>query len=267
MPAKPKHTRAKPGKPSRKDLNAADVSDVIATLKRMGSQKVLDGMARFAIPTDNAVGIPVGDVRKLAKQLGRNHDLAAALWETGVYEARLLAAFVDDPQLVTAAQMNRWAKDFSNWAVCDTACFHLFDRAPHAWDKIEAWATRREEFVKRAAFALLASLTVHDKQAEDERFLRCLQLIEPASADERNFVKKAVNWALRSIGKRNAALHAAAVAVSVRLAKSPDATPRWIGKDALRELQSDSVTRRLAKKKAPPKTRVTLSNAMAADRS
>jgi 3-methyladenine DNA glycosylase AlkD len=222
------------------------VQDVISSLKRLGTKATRDGMARYAIPSDKAFGVPVGTLKKLAKQLGRNHELAAALWDTGWYEARMLAAFVGEPAKVTPAQMDRWCRDFDNWAVCDHACFHLFDRTPYAWGKVRQWARRKEEFVKRAAFALLWGLTVHDKHAGDEPFLEGLRLVERAAGDERNFVKKAVNMALRAIGKRSPALNAAAAAVAERLAASPDAAARWVGKDALRELRSPSVSRRLA---------------------
>jgi 3-methyladenine DNA glycosylase AlkD len=203
-------------------------------------------MARFAIPSDKAIGVSVGDIRKLAKQIGPNHTLAQALWATDRYEARLLATFIDEPARVSAAQMDRWCKDFDSWALCDTACFALFDRTPHAWRKVAPWAARRPEFEKRAGFALLWALAVHDKACGDAAFLQALPLIEAAADDERNFVKKAVNMALRAMGKRNAALHAATVAMARRLAGSQDATARWIGKDALRELTSAQVTRRLA---------------------
>jgi 3-methyladenine DNA glycosylase AlkD len=203
-------------------------------------------MARYAIPSDNAFGMSVSDIRVLAKRLGRNHDLAAELWKTGWYEARMLTSFVDDPARVMPAQMDRWTRDFDNWAICDTLCFHLFDRTPHAWSKVAEWCDRREEFVKRAAFALLWGLTVHDKSAADIPFVESLAFIERAATDERNFVKKAVNMALRAIGKRNPALNAAAVASARHLAGSTQATPRWVGKDALRELTSPSVIRRLA---------------------
>jgi 3-methyladenine DNA glycosylase AlkD len=190
----------------------------------------------------------MGTMQSLARQFGRSHALAAALWKTGWYEARMLAAMIDEPDRVTPAQMERWAKSFDNWAVCDTATFVLFDRTPHAWAMVRAWSTRREEFVKRAAFAMLASLTIHDKQAPDERYLEGLALIEREAGDDRNFVKKAVNWALRSIGKRSPKLNRAAVAVARRLSKSADPARRWVGSDALRELTSPGVTRRLAAK-------------------
>jgi 3-methyladenine DNA glycosylase AlkD len=250
MPSRP---NVKPSMSKSKASSAAapavnGVSSVIASLKRMASKKVRDGMARFAIPSDKAFGVSVGAMRQLAKKLGRSHELAAGLWESGWYEARMMAAFVDDPTEVTPAQMDRWCGEFDNWAICDTVCFHLFDRTRHAWKKLAPWAKLKEEFPKRGAFALLWGLTVHDKAADDEKFAQGLVLIERAATDERNFVKKAVNMALRAIGKRNRELHALAVATAQRLAESKDATARWNGKDALRELASSSVRRRLAKK-------------------
>jgi 3-methyladenine DNA glycosylase AlkD len=195
-------------------------------------------MARYGLPSDNALGVAVADIHVLAKRVGRNHELAVELWKTGIYEARMLTAFIDEPARVTSAQMDRWCRDFDNWGICDTLCFHLLDRTPHAWKKIEKWAGRREEFVKRAAFALLASVALHDKKAADAPFLRSLRVIEQAANDERNFVKKGVSWALRAIGKRSAALNAASRKLAKRLAGSPNAAARWVGKDALRDLQS-----------------------------
>ena len=205
-------------------------------LKRHASRSTREGMARYNIPSDRAFGVPMRQIQALARHLGRDHGLADELWASGWYEARLLAAYVDDPALVTPAQMDRWCRGFDNWAVCDTVCFALFDRTPHAWGKVEAWATRRGEYVKRAAFALLWGLTVHDKAAGDAPFLRGLALVERGATDDRHFVKKAVNMALRAVGKRNAALNAAAVDVAQRLSASSDASARWIGRDAFREL-------------------------------
>jgi len=221
------------------------VQSALKWLKRHSTRATLDGMARYAIPSDNAFGVAMKDMKVLGKKLGRNHELAAALWETGVYEARMVCSFVADPALITPAQMDRWCQDFDNWGICDTMCFNLFDRTPHAWAKVRQWSRKRAEFEKRTAFALLWSLSVHDKRATDEQFVQGLVLIERAAVDGRHFVKKAVNMALRAIGKRNIALNAAAVAVARRLADSPDAAARWVGKDALRELKSPSVTRRL----------------------
>jgi 3-methyladenine DNA glycosylase AlkD len=223
-----------------------NVRAVVAWLRGHGTKATRDGMARYAIPSDKAFGVTVGAMRAYAKKLGRDHDLAGALWADGHYESRMLACFVDDAALVTPAQMDRWCRDFDSWAICDTACFHLFDRTPHAWKKVAAWAPRREEFVRRAAFALLASLSLHDKEAGDALFARGLRLLERAAPDERNFVKKAVNWALRSVGKRNASLNAASVKLAKRLSASGKPAARWVGKDALRELTSASVRRRLA---------------------
>jgi 3-methyladenine DNA glycosylase AlkD len=223
----------------------SSVASVLTWLKRHSSKRTREGMARYGIPSDNASGVSVADIRSLGKRLGRNHDLAIALWDTGNYEARMLTPFIDEPGRVTPAQMDRWCRDFDSWAICDALCFHLFDKTPHAWQKIQKWSTRREEFVKRAAFALLASVALHDKTAPDAPFLKSLALIERAATDDRNFVKKAVSWALRGIGKRNPALHAASVKLARRLADSPDSAARWTGKDALRDLATPATRRRL----------------------
>jgi 3-methyladenine DNA glycosylase AlkD len=230
-------------------MDLADVASVVAWLERTGSKEVRDGMARFAIPSEKAFGIPVGAMRKEAKRIGPSHELAEGLWATGWYEARMMAAFLDEPECVTVAQMDRWRRDFDNWAICDTVCFALFDRTPYAWKKVAPWSKLKDEFGKRAAFALIASLTVHDKECGDEPFAESLVLVEREAADDRNFVKKAVNWALRSIGKRSPALHAAAVATSERLAASSAPSARWVGKDALRELRSASVAERMKAKR------------------
>lgn len=228
------------------------LTQAVDALRAAASAGHREGMVRFAIPNERAFGVPMARIQALAKRLGRDHALAGALWDSGWYEARLLAAYLDDPAAVSAAQMDRWARDFDNWAVCDTVCFALFDRSPLAWDRIERWAAREDEFVRRAAFALLASKSVHDKAADDARFLRGLELIEAYAFDERNFVKKAVNWALRSTGKRNAALHAAALRTAARLAACDAAAPRWNGKDALRELKGEATLRRLARMSPKP---------------
>jgi len=229
---------------------APGVQAVLDTLKRQGSRRYRDGLARYGIEAPQAFGVSMAKIQLLAKRLGRNHALAAALWDTGWYEARLLVAFVAEPERLTSSQMDRWCRDFDNWAVCDTLCFHLFDRTPHAFGKVAQWSKRRDEFVRRAAFALLASLAGHDKSARDDAFLKCLPLIERGAEDERNFVKKSVSWALRGIGHRNLPLHAAALAVAQRLAASASATPRWVGKDALRDLTRPAVARRLAARAA-----------------
>lgn len=250
MAPKKKNPPAKPPRTQMKASLAEEVEAIIASLRRSATKRTRDGMARYGIPSDNAFGVSVGDMQKLAKRLGRNHELAAALWETGFYEARMLASFVDEPAHVTPAQMDRWCRDFDSWAICDTVCFHLFDRTAHAWRKIAQWCNRKDEFVKRGAFALLASLALHDKHTGDEPFVESLPLVEAAASDERNFVKKGVSWALRAIGRRNSTLNVAAVTVARRLAASADAAARWVGKDALRELTGPAVTRRLAARNA-----------------
>lgn len=230
-----------------------DAQGVLDALKARGDARVRAQMARqFGITgasASTAFGIKVGELRKIAKELrGRgkskadlaaNHKLAVELWKTGQYEARLLAAFVDEPALVTVAQMNRWAKDFDNWAVCDTACFCLFDRTPGAtaFGRVLAWSKSRDEFVKRGAFALLASLALHDRASADAAFARCLPLIEREARDERNFVMKGVSWALRGVGRRGGSLRARAITLAERLGESDAPAARWVGRDALRDLR------------------------------
>ena len=210
--------------------------EAVRWLRQHATKKTRDGMARFGIPSTNALGVTVGDLRRYAKTIGQDHALADALWKTGIYEARFLAAFVDDPAQVTAPQMEMWAADFDNWAVCDTVCFALFDRTAHAWKKVRAWAGARPEFKRRAAFALLWALSVHAKQAPDEPFLACLPLIEAGALDERDYVKKGVDMALRALGKRNAALRRAAIDLATRLRASDRGAQAWVGRSAAREL-------------------------------
>ena len=228
------------------------VREALAYLERRSSRRNVEGMARYGIRARKVFGVPMAAMRVLARRLGRSHELAAALWATGWHEARILAAFVDEPERVTPAQMDRWCRAFDNWAICDSVCFHLFDRTPHAFRKIAQWSKRREEFVRRAAFALLASVALHDKSAGDEPFLRCLPLVERAAADERNFVKKGVSWGLRGIGHRSLELHAAAVELAKRLSASEQPAARWVGRDALRDLTRPAVARRLESRRRPP---------------
>ena len=211
------------------------VREAVAWLKKTGTKAGRDGMKRYGLPSDKAYGVPVGRLQAYAKQLGRNHDLALALWESGSFEARLLTAYLGEPERLTSAQMDRICRDFDNWGVVDTICFVLFDRTPLAWKKVVAWSRRRDEFGKRAAFALLASLSLHDKTASDAQFLRMLPLIERAATDDRNFVKKGVSWALRAVGRRSPALREPAVELARRLANSTDPASRWLGRDALRD--------------------------------
>ena len=223
---------------------------VLAWLQRRGSKRNIAGMARYAIVAPKAFGVSVADLRVLGKKIGTDRALSAELWDSGWYEARMLVGFVADPGRVTPAQMDRWARDFDNWAICDHLTFHLFDRTPHAWRKIDQWAAKDAEFVKRAAFALLAAVALHDKDAGDQEFLDRLPLVEAASTDPRNFVKKGVSWALRSIGSRSVVLHAAALAHAQRLAASKDDTSRWVGKDTLRDLSRPLIAARVQKKTA-----------------
>jgi 3-methyladenine DNA glycosylase AlkD len=227
------------------DPVSARVADALAWLKKHSKKSIRAGLARYAIPSDKALGVLMGDIQKLAKQLGRDHALALALWKTDVYEARMLCAYVDEPERVTPAQMDAQARAFDNWAICDTLCFALWVRSPHAFKKVHQWAGHREEYVKRASFALLASMALKHKESTDADYLRCLPLVEKAADDERNFVKKGVSWALRGIGRRSTKLNKASIVLAKKLAASEGAAPRWIGKDALRELSSAAVQKRL----------------------
>ena len=246
VPKKSLTTRATLNAPCGGVRAMPELPAVLAWLKKHGTKKVRDSMARYGLPSDRAVGVSVGELQKYAKQLGRSHELAGALWASGVYEARLLAAFVDEPEQITVAQMDAWCRDFDNWGVVDTVCFKLFDQSPQAWSRVAPWAEREEEFQRRAGFVLLACLAGHDREAGDEKFLRLLPLCERHATDARNFVKKGVSWALRMIGERSPALNAAATAVARRLADATDVTARWIGKDVLRQLASAAVRKRLA---------------------
>jgi len=213
------------------------VPEVLLWLKKHGSKKTRKEMlTRYGITAPKAFGVKVGVLHKLAKQVGRDHGLALKLWETGWYEARMLCAFIDEPARVTSAQMDKQARDFDNWAIVDTLCFKLWDQLPHAWAKVEKWAGRCEEFIRRAGFALLACLALHNRKAADEKFLRLLPLAERHATDERNFVKKGISWALRSIGRRSRELNTACVELAQRLADSENAAARWVGKDVLREI-------------------------------
>ena len=222
--------------PARRTPATVTVDEALGWLERHGKRSTIEGMARYGIPSDGAYGVTFGELRGYSKEIGRDHALAAALWSSGRYEARLLAALVDDPAQVTPRQMDAWADDFSNWGDCDTVCFHLFDRTAHAWSKVRAWSRAQALYRKRAAFALLWGLTVHDKAAPDQAFLACLPLVERGALDERDHVKKAVDMSLRAVGKRNAALRRAAVTLARRLASSSEGSQAWIGRSALREL-------------------------------
>jgi 3-methyladenine DNA glycosylase AlkD len=236
---------------TRERLNA-----VMDELAAQASAEGRAGMARYGINVASAFGVSVYELRRMAKRVGTDHDLAVALWDTGNHEARLLAGMVDDPAAVTESQMDQWAAAFDSWDICDQVTSNLFDKTPFAYDKVREWSAAGDEWVKRAAFATAAALAVQDKKAPDERFLPLLELVRREAGDGRNFVKKAVNWALRNIGKRNAALHAAAIETAEAILAAADAlaavdrrdpaarSARWVARDALRELRSDKVLRR-----------------------
>ena len=224
-----------------------NVSQVLSLLEKHGTRKTRDGMARYAIVAERAFGVSMSQLNLFRKQIGTDHDLAKGLWDSGVYEARLLAALIGDPARVTPREMEAWAADFENWADCDTVCFKLWDRTPHAWAKATKWAKAPDELVRRAGFVLMACLAGHDKDAGDAKFRPFLPLIEKYAGDERNWVKKGVSWALRGIGHRSPALNSAAQAVAKRLAKSDDATARWVGKDALRDITRPQVLAKLSR--------------------
>lgn len=215
-----------------------DYDELIARLKAMENPANVAGMARFGISSKNTLGISVVTLRKIAREVGKHHALALKLWSSGIHEARLLACFVAEPHKVTPALMNRWVKDFDSWDVCDQCCMNLFDKTPFAYEKVKEWSIRKEEFVRRAAFALMAGLAVHDKKATNKDFQRFFPIIQASATDSRNYVKKAVNWALRQIGKRNAFLHREAMKTAAKIAKIDSSAARWIAADAIRELKS-----------------------------
>jgi 3-methyladenine DNA glycosylase AlkD len=219
-------------------------------LRRLGSRKNVKSMARFGIRARKVYGVAKPKMDALAKRIGKSHQLALQLWDSGVHDARILAGMLDEVRCVTSAQMDRWVRDFDNWDVCDGTCCHLFTFAGPAWQKAIQWSGRKPEFQKRAGFALMAYLAVHDKNAVDSKYLRLLPILYREAGDERNFVRKAVNWALRQIGKRNIKLNSAAIREAQRIGKMDSRAACWIARDALRELRSEAVQRRLRGKHA-----------------
>ena len=228
---------------------ALEVKLVVDRLRSMGDPKAVEGMTRFGIQSSNSFGVSVPKLRTLAREIGRDHPLAQQLWETGLHDARLLATMVDDPHQVTLEQMDKWVRDFDSWDVVDGSCGNLFDKTPFAVSKAKEWCNREEEFVKRAGFVLMAELAVHDKQAKDRVFLDFLPLIIGGASDKRNFVKKAVNWSLRQIGKRNLKLNKAAVSTALKIQKIESGAAKWVASDALRELKSPQLSKRLRESK------------------
>lgn len=222
-----------------------NVGEILDRLRDVSNPGNLPGMARYGINTENALGVSIPLLRKLAKQIGRDQALAEKLWNTGVHEARILAGFIGEPDRIGPRMMDAWARDFDSWDLCDQVCSNLFDRTPHAYEKAFEWAEEEAEFLRRAGFTLMAALAVHDKQASNEKLALFLPAIERHAGDDRNFAKKAVNWALRNIGKRNLDLNALAVETAERILAQDTKSARWIARDALRELTSGKVRERL----------------------
>ena len=223
--------------------------EVIEQLKTMGDPKNIEGMGRFGIKTENNLGNSVTTLRNFAKKIGKNHELAVKLWESGIRDARMVAACIEEPNTVTEDQVDEWVKDFDSWDICDHCCGHLFDKTPFAYKKAKEWTQRKEEFQKRAGFSLMAWLAVHDKKADDSEFEGILIIIKKESTDERNYVKKAVNWALRNIGKRNITMNKKAIEIAKEIQKIDSKTARWIASDAIRELTSEKVKQKFDRKK------------------
>jgi len=223
----------------------ASVKDVLDRLQSKAQPEQLKGMAKYGMTVEQRLGVSVPDMRKLAKEIGKDHKLALDLWRTGIAEARIVAAMVGDPDKLTEEQMEEWVKGINSWDVCDQVCMNLFEKNQIAWKKIVDWSEREEEFVKRTAFSLIACLAWHDKKASDEKFVELLTVIIQEATDERNFVKKAVNWALRNIGKRNLSLNKAAINTAREIQRLDSKAARWIASDAIRELESDAIQSRL----------------------
>lgn len=226
-------------------------SKVMGRLKALSDPRMAEARARWAgVRAHTILGLSIPSVRKVAKETGRSHALAQELWLSGVHEARLVACLIDDPELVSEEQLERWVGDFDSWDVCDHCCSNLFDKTAFAYQKAVEWSGREEEYVKRAGYTMMATLAVHDKKAKDDVFLRFLPLIERGSTDDRNFVRKAVNWALRQIGKRNKLLNGAAIRTADSISKLDSRAAKWVASDALKELRSPMVQRRLDSRKA-----------------
>ncbi|MFH1226317.1 MAG: DNA alkylation repair protein [Planctomycetota bacterium] len=230
-----------------------EFKEVIRQIKSRANPANVAGMARYGIRAKKIYGVSMPVIRRMAKQIGRDHTLAGRLWLSGIHDARILAGLIDDPALVTSKQMDKWVKDFYSWDVCDQVCSNLFDKTGFAYHKAVQWTKRKEEFVRRAGFVLMATLSVHDKKAPDSRFLKFLPLIKKHSTDERNFVRKAVNWALRQIGKRNLKLNQAAIRAGKEIQKKDSRSAKWIAADALRELTGKAVQKRLKGSRGIPK--------------
>jgi 3-methyladenine DNA glycosylase AlkD len=222
---------------------------ILEKLRSLSNPRAVEGMARFGINPKNTYGVSIPTLRNMVKEVRGNHVLAQQLWSSGVHEARILACMIDDAKLVTEKQLENWVKDFDSWDVCDQCCSSLFDKTEPAHKKAVEWSRRNEEFIKRAGFVLMATLAVHDKKAKDEEFLKFLPIIKKESVDNRNYVKKAVNWALRQIGKRNQTLNKAAIQTAKEIQEIDSSSARWIASDALRELSAEAVQKKLRQRK------------------
>jgi len=233
------------------EMGTMQLKTVLAELKSMGDPQAAAGMARYGINAEQALGISIPRLQGLARNIGKNHKLAGELWSCGIHEARILACMIDDPQQISEAQLERWVKEFDSWDLCDQCCNRLFRKSEFARQKALAWANRPEEFVKRAGFVLMAVLAVHDKKAPDRLFDPFFERIKAEAIDERNFVKKAVNWALRQIGKRNLSLNKKAIAVAEEIQRFESRTARWVASDALRELRNENIQKRLSARTLP----------------
>jgi 3-methyladenine DNA glycosylase AlkD len=227
------------------ERRVASSADILAQLNAKADPTNLEGMARYGMTVEKRLGVSVPEMRRIAKAAGKDHAAALELWETGIAEARIVASLIAVPEKLTEEQMEGWVKDFDSWDVCDQVCMNLFDKSPLARRKIVEWSTREEEYVKRAAFALLAAVAAHDRRMTDDELIAFLPVIERGATDERNFVKKAVNWALRTIGKRDLTLNEAAIRAAKEIQRLDSRAARWIAADALRELQSEKIQRRL----------------------
>ena len=223
--------------------------EILKTLHSKANPENVEGMSKFGMTSINRLGISVPEMRKLAKQIGKNHAVALELWDSGIPEAQIVAALIAEPKKLSEQQMEHWVKDINSWDVCDQVCMNLFDKSHLAWKKIHDWSQREEEFVKRTAFSLIACVAWHDKIIADEKLKELFPLIKLAATDERNFVKKAVNWALRHIGKKNRNLNKAAIDFAYEIKKIDSKSARWIANDAIRELESEKVQSRLKEKK------------------
>jgi 3-methyladenine DNA glycosylase AlkD len=232
-------------------------AEIIGSLKRLADPKNVEGMARYGINTDTAFGVPVPRLRAIAKEIGKDHALAAELWRSGIHEARIIAPLIEDPARVSERQADRWVRQFYSWDICDLCCNNLLRKTPFAHDKALEWSAGEREFVRRAGYVMMAVLAVHDKAAADSVFAEYLRVIAAGATDERNMVRKAVNWALRQIGKRNLALNAEAIATAKRIAENDSKAARWVASDALRELTSEKVQERLRARAAASPTRPT----------